>query len=450
MGSHIEIKNIVKNVEGWNSPLAVAPRTKEQFALWIYEYFGFKIPWDWNKKCEYHSFPLDAMWDAFSEKSSFLIWLANRGGGKTFDLSILTFMESIFKPKCGINFLGGSLEQSQKAIAYLTDFWETEKSPKHLLIGQVAARGYKLTNKSWVKALAASSKSVRGSHQPKLRVDEIDEVDKKIYEASLGQPKSMNGIPENIIVSSTLHQPFGLMSEIVDDREKIGASLYTWCVEEVKTPHGFWTKEEIESKRKHTTKAMFEAEFLCLRPKIGDTIFDFDSIDRAYRRGMYEIFDPKIYTEAGLDWGYACTALSIIQDPREIFRNPVTATFEYVELKQRCAEISKICIERKIRRIYCDSNPKDSNITLKKTLLEHRCNTEVVIIAFNKWKEIGINVLRYLLEKNLLNITGKIAQEKMKKYHFKNPELGIIEKEDDHIPDSMIAWASSRYKILGI
>ena len=59
-------------------------------------------------------------------------------------------------------------------------------------------------------------------------------------------------------------------------------------------------------------------------------------------------------------------------------------------------------------------------------------------------------MLRFLLERNKLNITNKTAQEKMKKYHYANPELGQIAKIDDHIPDSLIAWATSRYKILGI
>lgn len=446
-----DIAKIVSNIKKWDSNLCVAPRTKEHFFWWIKNFFNFEIPWAYEKTCENHSFPLDAMWNAYAEKVSFSIWLANRGGGKTFNLSILTFLESIFKPKCGINFLGGSLEQSQKAIGYLTEFWAMERAPRHLLeTGRVAGRGYHLTNGSWVRALAASPKSVRGSHQAKLRIDEVDEVDKKIYDASLGQPKTMHGIPENIIVSSTLHQPFGLMSEIVDNRNEIGAKLYSWCVEEVREPYGFWSDEEIERKKRQTTIAMFESEYLCKRPKIGDTIFDFESVDRAYQRGKNEHFQAKVFTEAGIDWGYSCTALSIVQDPREVFRNPVTKTWEYIELKERCQAIAKLCIKYNITRIYCDSNPKDSNITLSKTLKENRVGTEVYPIAFNKWKGIGINVLRFLLEKNKINITEKIAQEKMKKYHYKDPELGIIDKKDDHIPDSLIAWAASRYRILGI
>jgi hypothetical protein len=451
MESYTDIRDIVTNITNWDSPLCIAPRTFEQFFIWIREFFGFKIPYNFEEPCKGHSYPLNAMWEAYAEITPMAIWYANRAGGKTYDLSVLSFIESIFKKKCGINILGGSLDQAQKAISYLTEFWGYPNAPTHLLIGnQVSKRGYQLTNGSWVRALAASSKSVRGSHQPKLRIDECDEVDKNIYLAALGQPQTINGIPENIIISSTLHQPFGLMSEIVESKDDIGAKLFKWCVKEVQEPHGYWKIKDVELKKKQITKAMFDAEYLCLRPKVGDTIFDFESVDRSYRRGIKDKYNKKLYTEAGIDWGYAVTAMSIIQDTKEIFTNPITKTFEYIELTDRCREIADLCIEYDIKIIYCDSNPKDSNITLKKILKEKRCQTELITIAFNKWKDVGINVIRLLLEKDRLNITDKTAQEKCKKYHYKKPEQGIIAKEDDHICDSFIAWGSSRHHLLGI
>lgn len=451
MEPSINLNNIVKNIPGWDSPLSIAPRTKEQFASWINAFFNFKIPWDWEKRCKTHSYPLDAMWDAYSEQTQFSIWYANRSGGKTYDLSVLSHVETLFKPNCGINVVGGSLEQSQKTIAYLSDFWQNEKAPKHMLINkEVAGRGYKLTNGSWVRALAASSKSVRGSHQPKLRIDECDELDEKVYQAALGQPKSMYGIPENVIVSSTLHVPFGLMSEIIDKRHETKAKLYQWCIEEVKEPHGFWTNEEIETKKRQITKAMWKSEFLCLRPKLGESIFDFESVERAYRRGLLERYIPKIQTEAGIDWGHTCTVLNIIQNCKEYFNVPISKSWEYWELTDRCNEIAEMCIEYKISVIYCDSNPKDATITLRKILKKKRATwVQVVPIAFNKWKTTAIDVVRFLLERDLINIKDKVLQDKLKKFHYKNVEQEIIAKEDDHYPDALIAWAASRTSILG-
>jgi hypothetical protein len=597
-----------------------APRTKDQLAVYCATVLNNKFPYP-RSKDKYciennHMSPLDALWGAYSEQDPFSIWYAMRGSGKTRALAILGWLESVFKPNCWTTVLGGSLEQSIKAVSYTNELWNmqtvTHLRNKLLVNGQVAGRGFKTTHGSQFQALAASTKSIRGPHPQKLRLDECldentliqtnrgnikikdiirndkilcwdgykitngvvlynsyvgkketckiiiengkniyatlnhkflttkgflylyeisrrqckgetiyfigeskdmskvwenikgkkkkcnrllqfwddknygifklikiekdrvrnvydlhvpgfhsfmangimvhncDEMDPKIYQGSLGQPKSNYGILDNVIISSTLHNAFGLMSDIIDKREELGAKLYAWCINEVLQPRGFWTKEEFNRRVKQLTIAMLEAEYLLKRPKIGDTIFDFESVDRAYQRGKNETYQPKVYTEAGIDWGYACTALSMVQDPREVFRNNITKIWEYVELKERCNAIADLCIKYNIIRLYCDSNPKDSNMTLKKTLREKRVNTEVIPIAFNKWKGVGINVIRFLLEKNKLNITDKIAQEKVKKYHYKDPELGIIDKKDDHVPDSLIAWATSRYRILGI
>ncbi len=468
----------------------IAPKSKEHLALYCAVVFNVRFPYPASndKYCieNGHASPLDAMWAAYAELDDYSIWYAMRGTGKTYDLSLLSFLEAVFKPHCGTNILGGSLEQSTRAVVYLKQIWETWKQLPSVdrlefrlqvtdvndfenykncnsfeyitgpiansLLGNkdVGGRGFRLSNGSWINALAASTKSVRGPHPQKLRLDEVDEMDKVIYDAAMGQPKTNFGISDNIIISSTLHNAFGLMSELIDDRENIGAKLYPWCVNEVMEPRGFWTIPEIERRKKQTTKAMWEAEYELKRPKLGDTIFDFQSIDRAYRRGMKDRFDNNLITEAGIDWGYTCTVVNNIQDTREIYKNIESHPFEYVELTERCRLIADICIDRKIVTIYADSNPKDSNITLQKTLLAKRTGTQLVPIAFNKWKNVGINVLRYLLERNLMNISDKECQDKMKKYHYKNVDLQTIDKIDDHYPDSLIAWAASKFRLLGI
>lgn len=458
------IKNIVCNISNWdyeynNYKLCIAPRTKEQFYIWIKLFFGVYIPWLAEPKCNEHDFPFNAMWEAYAEITPISIWYANRSGGKTFDLSMLTFIESIFKPNCGINILGGSLDQAQKAIGYLTEFWDYPHAPRHLLINnQVAGRGYKLKNGSWVKALAASSKSVRGSHQPKLRIDEVDELDEKIYNAALGQPKKMHGIPENIIISSTLHQPFGLMSDIVENKDKTGAKLFKWCVNEVKEIEkeidgkiiklGFWSKEEIEKIKKQVPKAMFDSEYLCKRPKLEDCIFDWESVDRAYKRRFNMEYDYNLINTGSIDWGYTCTVLHIIQDKKEFIDIPNSYSWECMELNDRCHEIIARCIEHKINIIYCDSNPKDNYVTLRGLIKKRKLTIYVIPVDFSVWKDTGINVCRFYLERNLVNIKDFTFQDKLKKYHYK-PGTEIIDKKDDHYPDALIAWAATKWRILG-
>lgn len=432
-----------------------APRTKEHLAVYCATVLNNRFPWPEsdNEECKQngHRSPLDAIWAAYAELDDFSIWYAMRGSGKTYDLSILSWIESLFKPKCGTTVLGGSLEQSTRAVGYLTDLWNMPGVPHYMLVGgTVTGRGFKLKNGSWVKALAASTKSVRGPHPQKLRLDELDEMEENIYNSSLGQPKSNYGIKDNVVISSTLHKPFGLMTEVIDSRIEKGMELYQWCINEVLEPRGFWTKDEFERKKRHLTKAMLDSEYYLKRPQVGDSIFDFDGINRAYFRGIKDFWEKKIKTEAGIDWGYKCTVINLIQNHKEFYSIPISKSWDNYELVDRCNEIADLCIEYKITTIYCDSNPKDATITLRKILSKKKATfTKIIPIAFNKWKNISINVIRFLLERNLINISDKILQDKMKKYHYKNADQEVIEKDDDHYPDALIAWAASKTNLLG-
>jgi hypothetical protein len=428
--------------------LSVAPKTKEHLYFYCTKFFqNADIPFP--NYCKNHISPLEAIADAFFEKEDFLIFYAARGTGKTYILSMLSYLESVFKPNCGINILSGSLEQAVRAVQYLKEFWDLPHAPRHMLVNnQVVGRGYRLTNGSYVQALAASQKSARGAHPQKLRIDEADELDEKIYQAALGQPKTKYGIKDNIIVSSTLHNAFGLMSDIIDSREERGAKLYPWCIKDVCEPYGFWKKSEILRRKRQTTKAMWESEYLCKRPKIGDSIYDFETIDRSYRRGMQIEFKKDQMSEASIDWGHTCTVMHIIQNMKEHYNVPNSYQWDYEELTNRCEEIVEIAKDKNVYVIYADSAPKDANVTLKKIIKKKHARITLVPVSFNRWKEVGIDVIRYFLERDLINIKDKELQDKLKKYHYANTDKEIIAKEDDHHPDALVPWAASKYKIL--
>jgi hypothetical protein len=434
------------------SLIGKAPRSKKELAILASVFMEESVAGvhNDNKNCCEHALILDAIWDAYSEIEDFSIWYAARGSGKTYDLSFLSFIETIYKKGCYSNILGGSLEQAVRAVAYFNEFWSKNFYSDNFLINkQISARGFQTVNNSWVKALAASPKSIRGGHPSKLRIDEADELDKKLYNASLGQAKAKNGHKDNIIISSTLHNPFGLMSDILDNVIEVGGKLYKWCIHDVTYPWGFWTVEEVLRKKRQVPKAMWETEYECKRPKIGDTIFDFESINRAYKRGYNIAFDENITSEGCIDWGYTCTVLHIIQDMKEYVNIPNSYSWEQKELTDRCKEIIDLCIEKKVFVIYCDSNPKDNYVTLRKLIKKKRARITVMPVAFSVWKTIGISVLRFYLEKNLVNIKDHTFQDKLKKYHYKDAEKEIIDKKDDHYPDAWIAWGATKWRILG-
>ena len=389
-----------------------APTSKEHLALYCALVLGVRIPHPAH--CSEHQSPLEALWDAYSDQYHFGIWHAMRGSGKTLLLAVLSFLESVFKPNCGTTILGGSLEQSQKGVSYLNGFWQRPEAPRKLLIGDVAARGYRLSNGSWVSALAASQKSVRGPHPQRLRLDEVDEMAKEVFDASLGQPKANYGIPDQIVSSSTLHHPFGMMAELIDKKEERGAVLYRWCIEEVRQPRGFWSTEEISRKQQQVTKDMWDAEYLLKRQTIGET---FTILSR-----WKELIRSRIAISFRLHGSQNRQSnmhvLHIIQDTKDKFVVPESYRWEFVELTERCQQIADICLEKGVSVVYCDSAPKDSNITLLKILRKNRVGTKVQPVAFSKWKDRGIDVMRFLLEKDLIDIADKVAKEKLQKYHY--------------------------------
>jgi len=438
-------------VKDYNSSTfeGTAPRSKEHLAVYCAVVLGTILPHP--AFCEGHMSPLDAIWDAYADVDidAFPVWLAMRGSGKTHNLAVLSYLESVFKENCGTTVLGGSMDQSQRCINYLRIFWQMPKAPIQMLITrQVAGHGYRLTNGSWVQALAASQKSVRGPHPQRLRLDEVDEMAKPLFDAALGQPKANYGIPEQTLASSTLHNAFGLMSELVDDVDKRGVKVYRWCVEEVREPRGFWKNDEIARKKKITTEAMWDAEYLLKRPTIGESIYDFELVRQAYERGKNDEVNLKLKTQGGIDWGYTCTVLHIIQDMKERFSVPKTLRWEYIELTDRCEAIADECIKSKVTTLYTDISPKDSNITLQKIFRQRRIATEIIPVAFGKWKGKGIDVVRFLFDKKMIGFSDLEFRKELQKYHYKNAEHEVVDKVEDHTADALTAWAASKSHLL--
>ena len=90
-----------------------------------------------------------------------------------------------------------------------------------------------LVNKSNINILTASSKSVRGPHPQKLKLDEIDEFDDKIYEAAMPIPKTKKGIKASVQIYSTMHKAYGLMNRVITEAAQSGYKIYKWCVFDV-------------------------------------------------------------------------------------------------------------------------------------------------------------------------------------------------------------------------
>src|SRR6185437_10863268 len=178
------------------------------------------------------------------------------------------------KPGVQVRILGGSLEQSGR-------MWEHLEPDLRHLAGEAidgdlsSARSVTLRNGSKVGVLAQSQKSVRGLRVQKLRCDEVEMFDPKVWEAGQLTTRSLvrreveresrdqaargdaarstaaldpsgeevgdasDDTVEGRIVKgtieglSTFHKPWGLMSKVIENAKAKGIRVLHWCILEV-------------------------------------------------------------------------------------------------------------------------------------------------------------------------------------------------------------------------
>lgn len=140
--------------------------------LWHYvsAILGINVPRE--KVCPDHDPPFQAFADAYFARVPISVWKASRGfGGKSFLLACLALTEQITL-HASVSLLGGSGEQAQRVHAYLSGedpnahnkFWHSPLAPKWLLKTDPSKRESKTSKGGNIKALMASSTSVRGPH----------------------------------------------------------------------------------------------------------------------------------------------------------------------------------------------------------------------------------------------------------------------------------------------
>ena len=245
------------------------PETDADLWLLVRDTWGIEIPY--RRICEEHVPPFEAFADAFYAREEIAIWEGSRGfSGKTNLLAVLCATE---EATLGVEdaLLGGSLEQAGIAHSFTQDLWAVPTAPRHLLIGDTTKRTIYLRNGGQQRVLAASTRSVRGRHPVRLRLDEIDEMTLTVLDAAMGQPMPKVAIgddspgrgwrplrfadldpvvvtdlglgdlageamlweiPEQTTLASTHHYPDGTMTEMKRRAADRGWRVYRWCYRE--------------------------------------------------------------------------------------------------------------------------------------------------------------------------------------------------------------------------
>ena len=299
-----------------------SPETDDELYELVKALWGITIPR--HKVCADHDAPFDAFADAYFNRMPQILIHGSRGlCGKSRLMCILGLTKAAVLGS-DVNIVGGSLNQSINIHNTIRDAWEHDHAPKYLIKEETATR-IKLTNKAIIMPLTASQKTVRGPHPPSLLLDEIDEMDLAIFDASLGQPMPQENWKGDIIrpktvMTSTWQYPDKTFADGTqrfkeeDNRSTAGAT---------RTPRtrstAGWTRRPSREARDIPAE-MWRVEYDLGEPSIGNRAIDSEAVepmfslpeDRSSRRSprttrSTEFEEPKQDREyvIGADWAQA-------------------------------------------------------------------------------------------------------------------------------------------------
>jgi hypothetical protein len=271
-----------------------APKTDDELYWLIVAMFGIHLPR--VSVCKGHVSPFDAVAHAFfGREPNFAVWYASRGSGKSLALAVLGLVKA-FTYDVDVTILGGSMMQSLNVREHMRKLMAHPNAPTYAMTKDQATLIQMASGKQIVP-LPASQTTVRGPHPPLQLLDEVDEMEYDIYNASLGQgmPQvNIHGelIEEYIVASSTWQNPEGTFSKVIEDARERDVPIFTWCWRELLEEHGGWMSQRfVDNKRKVISAQMWHTEYELNEPSAGSRAFDLDKVEKYFTDYPDPIFE---------------------------------------------------------------------------------------------------------------------------------------------------------------
>ncbi len=348
------------------SPSLLDPcRTPDELWRWIEFHLHLRTPR--RAVCPNHQAPFDYLKHAYFEPAGDCVVWAPRGGGKTRLGAVATLLDLLHKPGIEIRILGGSLEQSLKMWDHLGRDLEYYSDRGQIELKHLKSRSAQLVSGSNVSVLTQSERAIRGVRVQKLRCDEVDCFDERVWEAAqlvtrsrrsaaalagagampadverpASCPTALAGAgpapsgaepPASCAAAieaiSTWHDPFGLMGRIVERAVAAKIPVFQWCLMEVleRCPpqrpckqcelwtecagrakqdcDGFLSIDDAVVMKRRVSLETWNAEMLCQRPLTRGRVFPM--FDRAIHVSDIELSSTSPHSEIwwGIDFGF--------------------------------------------------------------------------------------------------------------------------------------------------
>ncbi|MBU1767969.1 MAG: hypothetical protein KJ648_07695 [Candidatus Omnitrophica bacterium] len=206
----------------------IKPETDNILWQYIKAYFNFEVP---NVAvCEGHCSPFSFLADIFFERVTNAFGFANRGSGKTRDVSIIHQLNSHFKPGCDTASVGAIEHQAEKCYQYLQEYLHPVRGQFADTIVTTRKGDTEYENGSKLEILPATINALNAPHPAKAFLDEVELVDWSIFQEFLNMAHSQKDIKAQNILTSTRKWLYGTVQKILDERQ---FKVYLWCIFEI-------------------------------------------------------------------------------------------------------------------------------------------------------------------------------------------------------------------------
>ena len=294
------------------------PITKDELWWTVKALWGVELPR--VQVCPDHTSPFDAFAEAyFGNEFNWVLWYGSRGTGKSYMLALLAMTKAALL-EINVTLLGGSMAQSNNIHEHVESLLLYKNAPTQAIANQIKTELGMFAG-NWIRPLPASQKTVRGPHPQMTLLDEIDEMERKIYDAAMGQAMAKPNargvkVAEMVVASSTWQNPIGTFQSVKEEAEIKGMPVRTWCWREVVEPNGWMERAFIDRKRQSVPAEMFRVEYDLGEPAGGSRAFDLQALQNAFvdmkpvaerHAGsddywVFEEWNPRGSYAAGADW----------------------------------------------------------------------------------------------------------------------------------------------------
>ena len=381
--------------------------------------------------------------EVFESPARFKVVAAGRRFGKTLFAAATAIMVAASKPDAIVWWVSPSHDQSRIALRMVAKAIPQKHREVNKTLSEIyLSNGGRIAFKSGER-----SDNLRGEGLDLVIVDEAAFVSEALWTQAL-RPTLSDKAGKALLISTFDGENwfYDLWRRALDPEQKAWAG---WKFPTSANP--YIPADEIEEARRNLPKEVFEQEYEASPLAFAGAVFDGDELERAWQMGKEFVLPERPMCEAGLDWGWNCTALEVCLETAD---GKIVWVAEEIlvktELTMKCETICQYVKNWNIARIYADAAGADENVTLAMMLEEKNLDCDVQPVPFNAYKKTGILTRRFHHQHKRELIGSDCLQmlQDSKGYHYdKDGEKPA--KGHDHSVDAVTAFYASRSYVLG-